>query len=97
MDQAAGLRRLLAPRRLRVLPLASTLARDAQAALAMRIAVALEGGGRRVVVLDASRGGVSAHLGLEPRFELLHLLEGERKFDDVALPTGAGQIGRAHV
>jgi MinD-like ATPase involved in chromosome partitioning or flagellar assembly len=90
MDQAAGLRQLLAPRQLRVLPLASTLSRDEQAALAVGIGAAFERGGLRVVILDASRGDVAANLGLQPRHDLLDLLEGGREFGEVALRSDAG-------
>jgi len=84
-DQAAGLRRMLAHTRLRVLPLASTLERGAQAVLALHLGAALSQLGQRVVLLDASRGDLAQVMGLRPRHELLHLLQGERDFDEVVL------------
>ena len=84
-DQAAGLRRMLARTNMRVLPLASVLERSAQARLAVHLAAALSSLGNRVVIVDASRGDVAAALGLRPRYELLHLLQGEKEFGEVVL------------
>lgn len=84
-DQAAGLRRILARRSMRVLPLASVLERGAQARLAVHLGAALSHLGSRVVILDESRGDVATVLGLRPRYELLHLLEGQKKFEEVAI------------
>ena len=84
-DQAAGLRRMLARASMRVLPLVSVLERAAQARFAVHFAAALSQRGARVMIVDASRGYVSVALGLRPRFELLHLLEGEKNFDEVVL------------
>jgi flagellar biosynthesis protein FlhG len=91
MDQAAGLRRLLARPAVRVLPLASVLAPQAQALLAVQFAAALARRGARPVLLDASGGEVAEALGLEARHDLLELLEGRRQFGEVALagPEGA--------
>jgi flagellar biosynthesis protein FlhG len=90
MDQAAGLRRLLARPAVRVLPLASVLAPQAQALLAVQLAAALARRGARPVLLDASGGEVAAALGLRARHDLLELLEGERQFGEVALAGPEG-------
>ena len=74
-DQAAGLRRMLARTTMRVLPLVSVLDRSAQALLAVHLAAAYSYLGNRVVIVDASRGDVAAAMNLNPRYELLHLLQ----------------------
>lgn len=84
-DQAAGLRRMLARTTMRVLPLVSVLDRSAQALLAVHLAAAYSYLGNRVVIVDASRGDVAAAMNLHPRYELLHLLQGEKEYSDVAL------------
>jgi flagellar biosynthesis protein FlhG len=90
LDQAAGLRRMLGKRALRVLPLLSSMDEAAQAALALRLAAALARLGSRVVLLDASAGAVPAALGLAARGDLLHLIEGRSEFADVALDAPEG-------
>jgi flagellar biosynthesis protein FlhG len=84
-DQAAGLRRMLARTNMRVLPLASVLERTAQARLAVHLAAAYSHLGSRVVIVDASRGDVAAVMNVNPRYELLHLLQGEKEFGEVAV------------
>jgi len=84
-DQAAGLRRMLARTSMRVLPLASVLEREAQARLAVHLGAALSHLGSRLVILDGSRGDIASVLGLKPRYELLHMLEGEKSFREVAI------------
>lgn len=84
-DQAAGLRRMLARTTMRVLPLVSVLERTAQARLAVHLAAAYSHLGNRVVIVDASRGDVAGVMNLKPRYELLHLLQGEKEFGEVAL------------
>jgi flagellar biosynthesis protein FlhG len=97
MDQAAGLRRLLARPAVRVLALASVLAPQAQALLAVQLGAALARRGARPVLLDASDGEAAAALGLAPRHDLLELLEGRRAFHEAALagPEGLRVLGGA--
>jgi flagellar biosynthesis protein FlhG len=90
LDQAAGLRRMLGKRALRVLPLVSSMGDAAQAALALRLAAALSRLGSRVVLLDASGGAVPAALGQSERGDLLQLIEGRSEFAEVALAAPEG-------
>lgn len=89
-DQAAGLRCLLARKRLRVLPVAAGMRGVGKTTLLLGVACAAAAAGQRVVVLDASGGDVATALGLTWRRELVHLLNGEREFRDVVLPGPAG-------
>lgn len=91
LDQAAGLRRLMAPPDLHLMafPMVST---DRQAgAWVGQVARTLQALGSQVLVLDASGGEVARALGVSrtPR-ELLDLLEGRHDFDEVAQRTREG-------
>jgi len=83
-DQADGLRRMFAPSPLKVLPLAGGIAPGDRAELAGALALALGAAGLRVAVLDQSKGLVARSQALRPRYELMHLLEGHRSFDQAA-------------
>lgn len=84
-DQAIGLRRAFARRGLRMLP-ACSLSRDAACqAVLIHLAGAFAERGQRVALLDGDRGVIAPALGLRARYELLHLLTGEREFSEALL------------
>lgn len=89
-DQAAGLRRMLGRGRLRVLPLAAGQRGVGKTTLLLGIACAAAAAGKRVVVLDPGGGELAAALSLTWRWELIHLLAGEREYREVALAGPAG-------
>ena len=86
-DQAAGLRRLFAPRIVRVLPLVGG---GEQPGFVVGLAAALARMGQRTLVLDAQWGQVSSLIGLRTRWDLAHLLAGDVRFSDVALASREG-------
>ncbi len=96
-DQAAGLR-AMPKTALRVLPVTSASWGSAHTASATNLAAALSSLGLRVVVIDAGRSMVAPSLGLKARYDLLHLLTGERTFHETllrgesfaVLPAGKG-------
>lgn len=88
-DQAAGLRRLFARYPLQVLALGG--AGGAKASVATNLAVALAEKGRRVMLMDGSVGELAAALGLNCRYELSHVIAGDKRLADVLL-TGPQQI-----
>lgn len=87
-DQAAGLRRLLGAQALSLM--AFPVSGDRDEGWIARVAHALRGLGARPVVMDASRGRIASAFGLRPRYELLDLLQGQRRFDAVAEATRDG-------
>lgn len=91
-DQAAGLRRLFAPqeRGLRVHPCVTPADGGDQFGFAIGLAGALVRLGRRVLVLDGEDGQIAPRLGLKARYDLRHLLSGDRTADIVALPAANG-------
>jgi flagellar biosynthesis protein FlhG len=90
LDQASGLRRLFNPRRLRLLPVVADTRPGGSAVFALNLAVALSRVGSRPVVIDAHRAGVSALVGLEPRFELDDLIEGRCRAAQVLCRSAEG-------
>ncbi|MGE4244082.1 MinD/ParA family ATP-binding protein [Ramlibacter sp.] len=88
LDQASGLRRLVAAPRLALL--AFPVAAGSPQPWIAQLACALRALGRKPMVLDAGRGVVAGAFGLRLRHELVDLLHGEREFDEVARPTADG-------
>ncbi len=90
-DQAAGLRRLMGRSALHLMafPLSP---RDAQAsAWVGQVARTLHSLGSRALVIDASGGEVARALGVtRPARELMDLLSGAHRFDEVACVTREG-------
>lgn len=86
-DQAAGLRQQPGGA-LNLLALAVTAGSGSQ--WVVQVARALSAAGTRPVVVDASRGEVARAFGLQPRHDLLDLLQGAHAFDTVARRTPEG-------
>src|SRR4051812_6933210 len=84
-DQAAGLRRLLAPRAMRVLPLLGATGATHQACTAAALARGLSDVGCRVLIADESHGEVAQDLGLRARFELSHVIGGDKELARVVM------------
>ena len=91
-DQASGLRRLFGARDrgLRVYPCVTPAGGGDQLTFAIGLAGALARQGRRVLMLDGDDGRLAPLLGLKARYDLRHLLAGDRGAEVVALPTAAG-------
>lgn len=87
-DQAAGLRRMLGASTMSLM--AFPVGEGTDEAWIAQLARALRGLGSRPVVMDASRGRVLRAFGLRARYELLDLLQGQRRFDTVAESTRDG-------
>lgn len=91
-DQAEGLRRLLGSRGLRAVVVTSAHSGAGKTTLAVNLAVALAGAACEVLVFDenAGAGNAGGALGLRVRYELLHVLRGERTLDEVILQGPPG-------
>jgi flagellar biosynthesis protein FlhG len=87
-DQAQGLRRLFAHRRARLLGVVGAGATG----LVLEIAAALAAHSERVLLLDATCGDAAAALGLAARYELRHVMAGDRTLADVVLGGPAGLV-----
>jgi flagellar biosynthesis protein FlhG len=84
-DQAAGLRRMLRAPVLRVVPVMGGRDAAQRAGTIVNLATAAAMDRNEVIVLDQSKGDVARALGLKARFELMHLLDGDMEFGEVAL------------
>jgi flagellar biosynthesis protein FlhG len=87
-DQAAGLRRLQQENHgTRILPVFGP--RERVTAI-VNLAAAASMNGLRVLILDASRGEVAPAFGLAARYELIHVIEGEKTLAEAALAAPCG-------
>ena len=93
VDQAAGLRRLAKPRPVRVIAVTSGKGGVGKTNVSVNLAVAMAQRGKEVMLLDADLGlaNVDVMLGLHPKYNLLHVLRGERSLEEVIV-TGPGGI-----
>lgn len=87
LDQARGLRHFARAFGARVLPVFGTADR---ATATVNLATALARAGEKVLVVDASRAEIAPALGLNARYELKHVLEGEVTLSDAVLTTHDG-------
>jgi flagellar biosynthesis protein FlhG len=88
-DQATGLRRLFAREALQVLSVAGT--HDASVtAVTLNLAAALARLGHRPLVLDLTHGGAAMALGLRARYDLAHVLRGDKAIAQVLIPGDNG-------
>lgn len=86
-DQAAGLRGLIAARDPGMLALSGADA-GSYTPLALDLAAASERDGRRVLLLDLTRGALARHMGCTMqgrtmRYELMHVIDAHKRLDEV--------------
>ena len=91
-DQATGLRRLVAPRPVRVVAVTGGKGGVGKTTVAVNLAIALAELERRVMLLDADLGlaNVDVVLGLHPTYDLSHVIRGERELQEVVMQGPAG-------
>jgi MinD-like ATPase involved in chromosome partitioning or flagellar assembly len=80
-DQAAGLR-ALTRKAVRLLPVTSAARGVGHTTCVVNLAAAFSASGLRVVVIDAGRAMVAPSLGLKAKYDLFHVLTGERTFSE---------------
>lgn len=91
-DQAAGLRRMANPRPVRVIAVASGKGGVGKTNVSVNLAVALADSGKHVMLLDAdlAMANVDVLLGLQPRANLAHVLEGELSLEEIIVEGPGG-------
>jgi flagellar biosynthesis protein FlhG len=91
-DQASGLRKLLQPRPVQVVAVASGKGGVGKTNVSVNLSVALAAAGRDVMLLDADLGlaNIDVLLGMQPRFNLSHLIDGSRTLSDIIVSGPAG-------
>jgi len=90
--QAAAVRSAISPRPVKVIAVTSGKGGVGKTAVAANLAVALAGRGRRSMLLDADLGlaNVDVLLGLQPRFNLGHVVSGETSLESTIISGPAG-------
>lgn len=91
-DQAAGIRRVHPPRPVRVVAVVSGKGGVGKTNVAVNLGVALAQQGRATALLDADMGlaNVDILLGLHPRYNLSHVIDGKRTLDEILVEGPAG-------
>lgn len=99
-DQAEGLRRLFAGDFVRAIAVAGGKGGVGKSHVVVNLAISLARRGRHVLVLDGQAGqdGLEGILGIKPRYNLAHVICGERMLEDVLIqgPCGIAIIPAAH-
>lgn len=91
-DQAAGLRRIVNPEPVRVIAVTSGKGGVGKTNVSVNLAVALAAGDKDVMLLDADLGlaNIDVLLGLQPQFNLSHVLSGERSLEEIMVDGPLG-------
>jgi len=91
-DQAAGIRKMKEIKPVRVIAVASGKGGVGKTNLSVNVGIVLSQMGQRVALLDADMGlaNVDILLGLYPKFNLSHVLTGEKSLDEIMLEGPAG-------
>lgn len=91
-DQAAGLRRMIKPRPVRVIAVTGGKGGVGKTNVSVNLATALAVDGKRVMLLDADLGlaNVDVLLGLHPKFSLAHVISGQRRLEEILVEGPSG-------
>ncbi len=92
-DQAAGLRRMVSPKPVRVIAVTGGKGGVGKTSVSVNLSIALANINRRVMLLDADFGlaNIDVVLGLHPEYDLSNVMSGERALDEIIL-NGPGGI-----
>jgi len=92
VDQASGIRIMIDKKPVRVIAIASGKGGVGKTNLSVNLGVSLCKAGRKVALLDADMGlaNVDILLGLHPKFNISHVLEGEKTLDEVTITGPRG-------
>lgn len=91
-DQAAGLRRVVNPRPVRVIAVTSGKGGVGKTNVSVNLATAMAQTGKQVMLLDADLGlaNVDVMLGLQPKYNLSHVMSGERTLEEILVDAPGG-------
>lgn len=92
VDQASGLRRMVAPQPVRAIAVTGGKGGVGKTNVSVNLAVAMSEMGHRVMLLDADLGlaNIDVVLGLHPKYDISHVLSGERSLEEVVIDGPAG-------
>jgi flagellar biosynthesis protein FlhG len=91
-DQAAGIRKMTNSKPVRVIAITSGKGGAGKSNLSVNLGIALAQTGQRVAILDADMGlaNVDILLGIYPKFNLSHVLSGEKTLPEIMLEGPSG-------
>ncbi|MFK5984493.1 MAG: MinD/ParA family protein [Pseudomonadota bacterium] len=91
-NQADGLRRMNSGHPIRVIAVSSGKGGVGKTNVSVNLGVALRKQGKKVMIMDADLGlaNIDIMLGLHPRYNLAHVLNGERELSEVIVDGPAG-------
>lgn len=91
-DQAAGIRRMKKTNPVRVIAVTSGKGGVGKTNLSVNLGLALAEQGKRVALLDADMGlaNVDVLLGMYPKFNLSHVLKGEKSLNEIIVTGPSG-------
>lgn len=91
-DQAAGLRRMAAPRPVKTIAITGGKGGVGKTSVSVNLGVMLARQGKSVMLLDADLGlaNVDVLLGLNSRYDLSHVISGESTLEEIMLSGPAG-------
>lgn len=96
LDQAAGIRNMTSSKPVRVIAIASGKGGVGKTNLSVNLGISLAKNGRKVALLDADMGlaNVDILLGLHPKYNMSHVLSGEKTIDEIIVegPEGLNVI-----
>ena len=92
IDQAAGLKRIAQPHPVRVIAVTSGKGGVGKTNVSVNLGIAMAMRGKQVMLLDADLGlaNVDVMLGLQPKHNLSHVINGERSLEEVIIEGPAG-------
>jgi flagellar biosynthesis protein FlhG len=92
VDQAAGLQRIMKPHPVRVIAVTSGKGGVGKTNISVNLAMAMALNGKEVMLLDADLGlaNIDVMLGLHPKYNLSHVINGERTLEEVIIAGPAG-------
>ncbi len=92
MDQAAGLRKMSNPSPVRVLAVASGKGGVGKTNVSVNLATSFAQEGHKVMLFDADLGlaNVDIMLGLNPQYNLSHVISGERTLEEIIVDGPSG-------
>lgn len=92
MDQAAGLRRMASPKPVQVIAVTSGKGGVGKTNISVNLATAIGLSGRKVMLFDADLGlaNVDVVLGLQPKLNLSHVIDGECDLPEILMDGPAG-------